>query len=115
MSRVAQLRGAKFQRKAGRVSQMGRRVYVGNLSWDASWQDLKDHMRGPNGDLNVVHAEVLMDGSGRSKGCGIVEYASPQVRWMSLTEHIDVLGSKYASTASTFPQPSKHETDLRER
>ena len=79
MSRVAQLRGAKFQRPAGRVSQMGRRVFVGNLSWDAAWQDLKDHMRGPNGDLNVIHAEVLMDGSGRSKGCGIVEYASPQV------------------------------------
>jgi hypothetical protein len=27
--------------------QPGCRVYVGNLSWDAAWQDLKDHMRGP--------------------------------------------------------------------
>jgi RNA recognition motif-containing protein len=58
---------------------MGRRVFVGNLSWEVAWQDLKDHMRGPNGDLNVLHAEVMMDGSGRSKGCGIVEYASPEV------------------------------------
>jgi hypothetical protein len=29
------------------VGQPGCRVYVGNLSWDAAWQDLKDHMRGP--------------------------------------------------------------------
>ena len=58
---------------------MGRRVFVGNLSWEAAWQDLKDHMRGPNGDLSVLRAEVLMDGSGRSKGCGIVEYSSAQV------------------------------------
>jgi hypothetical protein len=27
--------------------QPGCRVYVGNLSWEAAWQDLKDHMRGP--------------------------------------------------------------------
>lgn len=67
---------------------MGRRVYVGNLSWEAAWQDLKDHMRGPNGDLNVLHAEIMMDGSGRSKGCGIVEYASPQVNydWVYFSE-----------------------------
>ncbi len=58
---------------------MGRRVFVGNLSWEAAWQDVKDHMRGPNGDLGVLHAEVMMDGSGRSKGCALVEYASPQV------------------------------------
>ncbi len=112
MSRVAQLRGAKFQRKAGRVSQMGRRVFVGNLSWEAAWQDLKDHMRGPNGDLNVIHAEVLMDGSGRSKGCGIVEYASPQVEWKGFSSHTDIFRRKYADFAITYLQPSKHETDM---
>lgn len=50
-----------------------RRVYVGNLSWDVAWQDLKDHMR-EAGD--VVHAEVIREANGRSKGCGIVEFAS---------------------------------------
>ena len=50
-----------------------RRVYVGNLSWDVAWQDLKDHMRDAG---EVVHAEIIRDVSGRSKGCGIVEFAS---------------------------------------
>ena len=53
-----------------------RRVYVGNLSWDVAWQDLKDHMRSAG---EVVHAEVITDQhSGRSKGCGVVEFATDQ-------------------------------------
>jgi len=50
-----------------------RRVYVGNLSWDVAWQDLKDHMRQAG---KVLHAEVIMEQNGRSKGCGIVEFAT---------------------------------------
>merc|ERR1712226_1580853 len=50
-----------------------RRVYVGNLSWDVAWQDLKDHMRQAG---EVVHAEVITEFTGRSKGCGIVEYST---------------------------------------
>eukprot|EP00522_Entomoneis_paludosa_P010273 CAMPEP_0172439406 /NCGR_PEP_ID=MMETSP1065-20121228/402_1 /TAXON_ID=265537 /ORGANISM="Amphiprora paludosa, Strain CCMP125" /LENGTH=300 /DNA_ID=CAMNT_0013188087 /DNA_START=73 /DNA_END=971 /DNA_ORIENTATION=+ len=50
-----------------------RRVYVGNLSWDVAWQDLKDHMRQAG---EVVHAEVITEFTGRSKGCGIVEFSS---------------------------------------
>eukprot|EP00730_Choanoeca_flexa_P006409 TRINITY_DN12147_c1_g7_i2.p1 TRINITY_DN12147_c1_g7~~TRINITY_DN12147_c1_g7_i2.p1 ORF type:complete len:283 (+),score=77.27 TRINITY_DN12147_c1_g7_i2:36-884(+) len=49
-------------------------VYVGNLPWSVGWQDLKDHMRSAG---EVVHAEVLRGGGGRSKGCGIVRYSSP--------------------------------------
>ena len=52
-----------------------RRVYVGNLSWDVAWQDLKDHMREAG---EVLHAEVIMEANGRSKGCGIVEYATEE-------------------------------------
>jgi RNA recognition motif-containing protein len=55
-------------------------VYVGNLSWEASWQDLKDHMRGTAQDLEVAHVDVMTDSSGRSKGCAIVEYSNPEVR-----------------------------------
>lgn len=51
------------------------RVYVGNLSWSVSWQDLKDHMRSAG---NVVHANVISEDDGRSKGFGIVEYCSPE-------------------------------------
>ena len=50
-----------------------RRVYVGNLSWDVAWPELKDHMR-QAGD--VVHAEIICEHNGRSKGCGVVEYAT---------------------------------------
>jgi len=63
---------------AGRVSggeKQNCRVYVGNLSWEVAWQDLKDHMRDAG---EVVFAEVMTEGDGRSKGCGIVEYATPE-------------------------------------
>jgi len=52
---------------------MSNRVYVGNLSWSTSWQDLKDHMRDAG---EVQYAKVLQDRDGRSKGCGIVEFTS---------------------------------------
>jgi RNA recognition motif-containing protein len=50
---------------------MSNRVYVGNLSWQTSWQDLKDHMRDAG---EVQYAKILQDREGRSKGCGIVEF-----------------------------------------
>jgi len=50
---------------------MSNRVYVGNLSWATSWQDLKDHMRDAG---EVQYAKILQDRDGRSKGCGIVEF-----------------------------------------
>lgn len=56
-------------------STRGRRVYVGNLSWEVAWQDLKDHMRGAG---EVLFAEVMTSGDGRSKGCGIVEFSTPE-------------------------------------
>lgn len=52
-----------------------RRVYVGNVSWDVNWPILKDHMRQAG---EVVHAEVICEQNGRSKGCGIVEYATEE-------------------------------------
>ncbi|KAF8948934.1 hypothetical protein BGZ47_001143 [Haplosporangium gracile] len=56
---------------AGGNSVRDRRVYVGNLSYDVKWTNLKDFMReiGP-----VAHADVLLGRDGRSKGCGVVEY-----------------------------------------
>lgn len=52
---------------------VGHTVYVGNLSWDTRWQGLKDHMRQAG---NVVHAEIFTEFSGRSAGCGTVEFDS---------------------------------------
>jgi len=54
-------------------SQVTTRVYVGNLPWQISWQDLKDHMREAG---EVKFADVFLDENLRSKGCGIVEYAT---------------------------------------
>ena len=56
----------------------GCRVYLGNLAWNVQWQDLKDHMRGPNGDLHVVHVDIMLEPNGRSKGCALVEYGNEQ-------------------------------------
>jgi RNA recognition motif-containing protein len=50
-------------------------VYVGNLHFDVSWQDLKDHMRATG---NVDQADILTGEDGRSKGCGVVTYQNPQ-------------------------------------
>jgi len=50
---------------------VARRVYVGNLSWRTSWQDLKDHFKVVG---NVVHADVMTGNDGRSRGCGVVEF-----------------------------------------
>ena len=49
-----------------------RTIFCGNLSYETTWQTLKDHMRQAG---EVTRADVLMDRvTGRSKGCGIVEY-----------------------------------------
>ena len=49
----------------------GKSVYVGNLTWTVSWQDLKDHFKtiGP-----VLNADVMQEPDGRSKGCGLVTF-----------------------------------------
>lgn len=57
-------------------SDKKRRVYVGNLAWEVSWQDLKDLMKTLNHE--VVRVDVMQTNDGRSKGCGIVEFATPE-------------------------------------
>jgi len=64
--------GAGHGFSSGEQAQ-SRRVYVGNLSWDVNWHTLKDHMRQAG---EVLHAEVICEQNGRSKGCGVVEYAT---------------------------------------
>jgi len=49
-------------------------VYVGNLAFETSWQDLKDHMRAAG---NVDKADVLQADDGRSKGCAVVTFQKP--------------------------------------
>eukprot|EP00873_Tetraselmis_striata_P011030 jgi/Tetstr1/431294/TSEL_020988.t1 len=54
---------------------IGRRVFVQNMDTDTSWQDLKDHFRQVG---RVVHADIIKDPSGNSRGCGIVEFETAQ-------------------------------------
>eukprot|EP01031_Cornospumella_fuschlensis_P044313 gene44313-54186_t len=65
--------------RQGRLQQpyqaaASRRVYVGNLDYTVTWQELKDHMKLFGG--HVLHADVLTFPDGRSKGCGIVEFST---------------------------------------
>ncbi len=57
-------RDSGVPRNNGASATPGTRVYVGNLSWQTSWQDLKDHMRKAG---NVVRADIFLDETGRSK------------------------------------------------
>lgn len=72
---VREDREANASGGGGGEDGQSKRVYVGNLSWDVAWQDLKDHMR-TAGD--VQYAEVMTDHDGRSKGCGIVEFTTAE-------------------------------------
>lgn len=55
-----------------REGDPGCRVFVGNLSYQTTWKALKDVMRDAG---EVTHVDVLGEGTGRSKGCAIVQYA----------------------------------------
>jgi RNA recognition motif-containing protein len=41
------------------------RLYVGNLSWNVAWQDLKDYFKSCG---HVVRADVMTGSDGRSRG-----------------------------------------------
>lgn len=51
------------------------RVFVNNLDWRATWEDLKEHMREAG---EVKFAKIFEQKDGRSKGCGTVEFESPE-------------------------------------
>lgn len=51
----------------------GSQVFVGNVPYTLRWQDLKDIFR--NHGFLPLHVEILMEqGTGRSRGCGIVRF-----------------------------------------
>ena len=54
-------------RDGGKVgAATGSRVYVGNLSWETGWQDLKDHFRAAG---DVTHADIMQEHDGRAAAC----------------------------------------------
>ena len=53
------------------INHLGCRIYVGNLSWEVKWQDLKDLFK-PCG--TVVRADVMEEPGGRSKGSDVLHF-----------------------------------------
>lgn len=65
--------GVAGNRPAQQISATGCRIFLGNLSWEVKWQELKDFCKQVG---TVVRADVLLGPDGRSKGAGIVEFAT---------------------------------------
>ncbi|CAK9071720.1 unnamed protein product [Durusdinium trenchii] len=61
------------------------RVFVGNLPYSSSWQDLKDHMRQAG---EVLFCEILPEPGTAlgSKGCGLVEFATPAAAHRAISD-----------------------------
>ena len=59
-------------------------MFIGNLWWDVSWQDLKDHVNGIVGD--VERADVMTEPGGRSKGSGMVKFANAEAAQRAIDE-----------------------------
>ncbi|ORY92534.1 hypothetical protein BCR35DRAFT_297981 [Leucosporidium creatinivorum] len=72
--------------EAAKRSKKECRVYVGNLSFGVKWNDLKDFMREAG---NVVFAEIMMLPNGMSKGCGVVEFSTPDEAQKAIRELSD--------------------------
>ena len=60
----------------------GASIYVGNLSWDVSWQTLKDTFSA----YQPEYSDVKKGYDGRSRGWGIVRFASPEMAQRAITE-----------------------------
>ncbi|EKX45261.1 hypothetical protein GUITHDRAFT_87179 [Guillardia theta CCMP2712] len=67
-------RAGGLENGEGTEGDEDRKVFVGNLSWSTNSEQLKNHF-----DVcgEVVRADVFTERSGRSRGCGIVEFTSP--------------------------------------
>ena len=59
----------------GGGGEPGTQVFVGNLSYNTTWKDLKDHFR-QCGDIK--RAEVKTDNQGHSKGFGLVQFVKKE-------------------------------------
>ncbi|XP_064424666.1 heterogeneous nuclear ribonucleoprotein M isoform X1 [Latimeria chalumnae] len=57
------------------LSRKGCQIFVRNLPFDFTWKKLKDEF---NECGRVQYAEIKME-NGKSKGCGVVRFESPQV------------------------------------
>ena len=66
-------RAAPYESSAGSPDEST--VFVGNLPFDVDWKALKDHLTEAG---EVIHANVKTGADGRSRGFGIVKFASAE-------------------------------------
>jgi RNA recognition motif-containing protein len=57
----------------GSPAEEGCQLFVGNLSWETGWRELKDHFRQCG---EVDRAEVAEGNDGRKRGFGLVRFHS---------------------------------------
>jgi len=65
----------KSSSRSGHLNMKGneKAIFVENLAWETDWQSLKDHFR--RAGYPTVYASISMHhDTGRSKGCGIVQF-----------------------------------------
>lgn len=53
-----------------------RRLFVSNIPYEFRWSELKDLFKDKVGDVTFV--ELFHDENGKPRGCGVVEFASPE-------------------------------------
>lgn len=70
-----------------REGDEGRQVFVSNLPYRVSWQDLKDLFR--NAGVEVVRADVMSFPDGKSKGMGTVLFATEEDAKKAIYEYND--------------------------
>lgn len=85
---------------------MGVKLYVGNLPFATTDQDLRDHFSAHG---NVVSAKVIMDRyTGRSRGFGFVEMSSPDEAQTAITAlHETDMGGRILVVNEARPQEDR--------
>jgi len=55
-------------------TQLGTRVFIRNIPFKTTAEELRAHLA--TGSPNIISADIITHGSGRSKGCGLAEFKS---------------------------------------
>lgn len=83
-------------------------VYVSNIPYECTWQELKDEFRDQIGEVKFV--EIFVDENNKSKGCGIVEFADRSLVEKALTQlhRIEFKGRKIVVKEDFGRERDKH-------
>mmetsp|Transcript_10389 Transcript_10389/g.22770 ORF Transcript_10389/g.22770 Transcript_10389/m.22770 type:complete len:324 (+) Transcript_10389:32-1003(+) len=73
----------KWDPAADPTEEQLKRVYITNIDYNASWEDLKSHMAAVG---EVEFADLFQERGGWSRGCGVVEYFDSQSAERAIAE-----------------------------